>query len=188
MWLRVRASWLLVGSGTKLRTDMDFLSAGMLLADAEGAAPAPSLPSLLMPMVLIVFVWYFLILRPQGRERKARELQLANLKRNDRVVTYSGIIGTITGFSDDNKEVTLRVDDNVKLRFFAKRCSGAAGRIVPHGREQAGGKLTFESGNSLPVGTVSEPRFDKLGSCIQPMKAAKDNGENSLNFKMKLRN
>jgi len=131
VWLRVRASWLLVGSGTKLRTDMDFLSAGMLLADAEGAAPAPSLPSLLMPMVLIVFVWYFLILRPQGRERKARELQLANLKRNDRVVTYSGIIGTITGFSDDNKEVTLRVDDNVKLRFLRSAIQGPLAESSP---------------------------------------------------------
>lgn len=104
---------------------MDFLSAGMLLADAEGAAPgAPGIGSMMMPMVLIVFVWYFLILRPQGRERKQREQQLANLKRNDRVVTIAGIIGTITGFSDDNKEVTLRVDDNVKLRFLRSAIQG----------------------------------------------------------------
>ena len=79
---------------------------------------------MLLPMVLIVAVWYFLILRPQGRERKQRELQLTNLKRNDRVVTYSGIIGTITGFSDDNKEVTLRVDDTVKLRFLRSAIQG----------------------------------------------------------------
>ncbi len=104
---------------------MDFVSAAMLLADANGAAPAASgLTSMLMPMVLIVFVWYFLILRPQGRERKTREQQLSNLKRNDRVVTYSGIIGTITSFSDDNKEVTLRVDDNVKLRFLRSAIQG----------------------------------------------------------------
>ncbi len=97
----------------------------MLLADAEGAAQgAPGLGSMMMPMVLIVFVWYFLILGPQRRERKTREQQLANLKRNDRVVTYSGIIGTITGFSDDNKEVTLRVDDNVKLRFLRSAIQG----------------------------------------------------------------
>ena len=104
---------------------MVFLRTVTLLAEGEGAAQgAPGLSSMLMPMVLIVFVWYFLILRPQGRERKQRELQLSNLKRNDRVVTYSGIIGTITGFSDDNKEVTLRVDDNVKLRFLRSAIQG----------------------------------------------------------------
>ena len=106
---------------------MDFLRTFTLLAEgeAEGAAPgATGFGSMLMPMVLIVFVWYFLILRPQGRERKQRELQLTNLKRNDRVVTFSGIIGTITGFSDDNKEVTLRVDDNVKLRFLRSAIQG----------------------------------------------------------------
>ena len=96
-----------------------------LLAEGEGAAqPAPGIGSMMLPMVLIVFVWYFLILRPQGRERKQREQQLSQLKRNDRVVTYSGIIGTITGFSDDNKEVTLRVDDNVKLRFLRSAIQG----------------------------------------------------------------
>ncbi len=110
---------------------MDFLRTVTLLAEAEvegegkGAVPgAPGIGSMLMPMVLIVFVWYFLILRPQGRERKQRELQLTNLKRNDRVVTFSGIIGTITSFSDDNKEVTLRVDDSVKLRFLRSAIQG----------------------------------------------------------------
>ncbi len=105
---------------------MDFLRTVSLLAEGEGAAQqqAPGLGSMMLPMVLIVFVWYFLILRPQGRERKQRELQLSQLKRNDRVVTYSGIIGTITGFSDDNKEVTLRVDDNVKLRFLRSAIQG----------------------------------------------------------------
>lgn len=103
---------------------MDFLRAGALLAEADGAAQSPGLGGMLLPMVLIIFVWYFLILRPQGREKRQREQQLAALKRNDRVVTYSGIIGTITGFSDDNKEVTLRVDDNVKLRFLRSAIQG----------------------------------------------------------------
>lgn len=104
---------------------MDFLRTVTLLAEGDGAGQqAPGLGSMMLPMVAIVFVWYFLILRPQGRERKTRELQLSQLKRNDRVVTYSGIIGTITGFSDDNKEVTLRVDDNVKLRFLRSAIQG----------------------------------------------------------------
>jgi preprotein translocase subunit YajC len=103
---------------------MVFLWWSPLLAEGEAANQGSPLAGMLFPMVLIVLVWYFLILRPQGRERRQREQTLNNLKRNDRVVTYAGIIGTITGFSDDNKEVTLRVDDGVKLRFLRSAIQG----------------------------------------------------------------
>lgn len=101
---------------------------------AEGnPAPQPSFSEALGPMVpyflVIAGLFYFMILKPQTRERRQRELQLASLKRNDRVVTYSGIIGTITGFSDDNKEVTLRVDDNVKLRFLRSAIQGPLAEV-----------------------------------------------------------
>ena len=119
---------------------MDFLRSISLLAEEDAPVPGPAgLGSMMLPMVAIVFVWYFLILRPQGRERKQRELQLSNLKRNDRVVTYSGIIGTITGFSDDNKEVTLRVDDNVKLRFLRSAIQGPLGESSTVDSSQAAG-------------------------------------------------
>ncbi len=102
---------------------------------AEGNPnPQPSFSEAMGPMIpyfmVIAGLFYFIILRPQTRERRQRELQLASLKRNDRVVTYSGIIGTITGFSDDNKEVTLRVDDNVKLRFLRSAIQGPLAEVA----------------------------------------------------------
>ena len=103
---------------------MEFL----VLSEGNPNPQQPSFSDALGPMVpyfaVIVAMFYFMILRPQTRERRQREQQLAGLKRNDRVVTFSGIIGTITGFSDDNKEVTLRVDDNVKLRFLRSAIQG----------------------------------------------------------------
>ncbi len=105
---------------------MNLMFAISLLAEAETPAqqPAPGLGQMVFPLVMIVFVWYFLILRPQGKERRDREAQLANLKKNDRVVTFAGIIGTVVGFSNDNKEVTLRVDDNVKMKFLRSAIQG----------------------------------------------------------------
>lgn len=107
---------------------MDYLRMTSLLADADKDAlnnqQTPGFGTMMLPMVLIVFVWYFLILRPQGRERQQREALLTGLKKNDRVVTISGIIGTVVSFSNDNKEVTLRVDDNVKLKFLRSAIQG----------------------------------------------------------------
>ncbi|HLQ43319.1 MAG TPA: preprotein translocase subunit YajC [Planctomycetaceae bacterium] len=107
---------------------MDCSSIISLLADVDKAAPAqqgqPDLRAMMLPMLIIVAVWYFLILRPQGKERRMREALLSNLKKNDRVVTHSGIIGTVVSFSNDNKEVTLRVDDTVKLKFLRSAIQG----------------------------------------------------------------
>ena len=115
-----------------MRTDMEFFMEFAVLAEGN-LAPQPSFSEAMGPMIpyfmVIAGLFYFMILRPQTRERRQRELQLASLKRNDRVVTYSGIIGTITGFSDDNKEVTLRVDDNVKLRFLRSAIQGPLAEV-----------------------------------------------------------
>ncbi len=68
-------------------------------------------------LLLFGLIFYFLLIRPQGREKKRRQQMLGGLKKNDRVVTIGGIIGTVTSVRDD--EVTLKVDEssNTKITF-----------------------------------------------------------------------
>jgi preprotein translocase subunit YajC len=94
---------------------------GLLLAQAaEGKAdnPGGSLLGPLMPMVLIGIVFYLVLLRPQRREKKRRDDLLKAIKKNDRVVTIGGIIGTVSNIPADGKEVTLKVDDNTRIRVL----------------------------------------------------------------------
>jgi preprotein translocase subunit YajC len=63
----------------------------------------------------IFAIFYFLLIRPQQTQRRERERLLAALRRGDRVVTSSGLHGTITGLNEHT--VTLRVADTVKLEF-----------------------------------------------------------------------
>jgi preprotein translocase subunit YajC len=72
----------------------------------------------------IFAIFYFLLIRPQQKQRREREQMLAAVKKGDRVVTTSGIHGTVTGLSDQT--VIVRVADNVKLEFDR----AALGRIV----------------------------------------------------------
>ena len=82
---------------------------------AEGSSAIAMISSLL-PMVLIIVVFYFLLIRPQRKKDKKVKDMLAALKVNDRVTTIGGIHGTIVGIKDDN--VTLAVGaDKVKLVF-----------------------------------------------------------------------
>jgi len=68
-----------------------------------------------LPIVLIFVVFYFLIMRPQQKQEKDRQLMLKNLNKNDEVVTSSGIHGTIVNLKD--KTIIVRVGDNVKLEI-----------------------------------------------------------------------
>jgi preprotein translocase subunit YajC len=72
----------------------------------------------------IFAIFYFLLIRPQQRQRRDREQLLTSLKRGDRVVTTGGIHGTITGLTEHT--VTLRVADQVKMEFDRS----AVGRIL----------------------------------------------------------
>jgi preprotein translocase subunit YajC len=83
--------------------------------EQTGASP---FTGLLPMMILLGAVIYFVMIRPQSKERKQREQMLSALKKNDRVVTIGGILGTVVSVKDD--EVTLKVDEsnNTKIPFL----------------------------------------------------------------------
>lgn len=105
------------------------------LAYAMGPSPAGGgngggIMSVLPLMIGMFAIMYFLIIRPQQKQRKDREALLAAVKKGDRVVTSSGIYGTVVGLSEHT--VTLKVAEQVKLEFERS----AIGRIVPAAGEK----------------------------------------------------
>ena len=88
---------------------------------ANSKPPAGPLELLItyFPMVLIVVAAWFLLYRPEReRMRKQREL-LNNVKKNDRVITAAGIIGTVSSVDREQERVVLKVDEssNAKITF-----------------------------------------------------------------------
>ncbi len=62
-----------------------------------------------LPFVLLIFVFYFLLIRPQQKKQKDHDNLLKTLRSGDKVVTSSGIVGTIVSVKD--KSVSLRSAD-----------------------------------------------------------------------------
>ena len=92
-----------------------------------GGAAAPEVnPLVQMAPMLIMFVilFYFIVMRPQKREQQKRQDILGGLKKNDKVLTIGGIIGTIVDLSNDGARVTLRVDDGTHIKFTRSRTQG----------------------------------------------------------------
>jgi len=72
-----------------------------------------------MPLAMIGLLFFFLILRPQQREARAREELLKGIKKNDRVLTSGGVFGVVTSVQPDANEVTIRIDEknDTKMRM-----------------------------------------------------------------------
>lgn len=83
------------------------------MATQQAVNPMAQLP--IIPYVLIFFIFYFLVIKPQRDKQKEHKEMLSNLKKNDEVVTASGIHGTVVLVKEAT--VVIRVDDNVKIEF-----------------------------------------------------------------------
>lgn len=76
-----------------------------------------------IPLILIIGVFYFLMIMPQQRKIKKHQNMLKNLSKGDEVVTEGGIYGTIVGLKDNI--VVLKVatvkDEDVKIEVSRAR-------------------------------------------------------------------
>ena len=87
----------------------------LLLLLQFGASPNSFLSGLL-PIVLMVGIFYFLVFMPMRKQQKQQKDMLQALQAGQVVVTTGGLIGTILAVNDDT--LILRVKpDNLKLQF-----------------------------------------------------------------------
>jgi len=91
----------------------------------------------LLPFAVLILIFYFLLIRPQSRQRRKTQEMLANLKTGDRVITNGGLLGTITGFG--NNTVQLQVTSQVKLEVLRTA-------IASLQRDESTAKKSQESG------------------------------------------
>jgi preprotein translocase subunit YajC len=80
-----------------------------------GAGGANSMIVQFMPLILIIVIMYFLILRPQQRKVKLHQEMVKALRRGDTVVTNGGLVGKVTKVVDDN-QIEIEIADGVRVR------------------------------------------------------------------------
>jgi len=91
--------------------------------------------SLLIPGAACVLVFWFIIIRPEKRQRKAREEMLSALQKGDEVITSGGIHGRVAQVKED--VVTVQVADGVRLRFTLNSVQSKANDEEPAKVEEA---------------------------------------------------
>ncbi len=81
----------------------------------QAGSPLGGLSTFIIPLALMFGIMYFLVILPQSRQRKKVQEMLSAVKNGDKVVTTSGIYGTINGMDGDT--IILKIADNVKIRI-----------------------------------------------------------------------
>jgi len=85
----------------------------------------------LIPILLMIVIFYFLLFRPQQQRLKAHQEMVANIKRNDIVVTSGGVIGKVTKVKDDSNEIEVEIAENTKVRVVRGSISEVRSKNEP---------------------------------------------------------
>ena len=106
------------------------LTSLLLLAEDD---PVPSFFSsnMLLPFLAIGVLFYFLMIRPQRRQKRQQQDMLGAMKKNDRVVTIGGIKGTIANIQREADEVTLKIDESSGAKIRVQ--ISAIARVITDG-------------------------------------------------------
>lgn len=97
-----------------------------------------------LPLILMFVVFYFLLIRPQKKQQRERDQLIANLKKNDHVLTHAGFYGIVKQISDqdfvlcvdENKDVRVRVARSA-IAAVIKQSGGGEGEAKPESPEKA---------------------------------------------------
>jgi preprotein translocase subunit YajC len=103
-------------------------SALLLQAAPGGGSP---LTGFAVQFILIIAIIYFVMIRPQQKQRQKHEAALKSLKRGDEVVTSGGIVGEVIHIKESSKEGGAnRLDDRVTIKSGESRLIVERGRIA----------------------------------------------------------
>jgi preprotein translocase subunit YajC len=82
----------------------------------------------LVPMVLIFAVFYFLLIRPQEKRRRAQQDLVSGVKKGEEVLTNSGIIGIVSKINDSDNTVHISIAKDVEIKMLKTSISDILSR------------------------------------------------------------
>ena len=88
---------------------MDFLYAAAQPGQGGGGLAA------FFPFIVIMFIIYFLMIRPQTKRQKEKDTMRDDLKKGDKIITMGGIYGTVQGFKEKGRQAIIQIGININI-------------------------------------------------------------------------
>ena len=110
---------------------MDFLYAASQPGQGGGGLAA------FLPFIVIMFIIYFLMIRPQTKRQKEKDTMRGDLKKGDKIITMGGIYGTVQGFKEKGRQAIIKIDNNTNITINKTAVAGLAEKIKDTELEQS---------------------------------------------------
>ena len=110
---------------------MDFLYAASQPGQGGGGLAA------IFPFIVIMFIIYFLMIRPQTKRQKEKDTMRGDLKKGDKIITMGGIYGTVQGFKEKGRQAIIKIDNNTNITINKTAVAGLAEKIKDTELEQS---------------------------------------------------
>jgi preprotein translocase subunit YajC len=110
---------------------VDFLYAASQPGQGGGGITA------FLPFILIMFIIYFLMIRPQTKRQKEKDTMRGDLKKGDKIITMGGIYGTVQGFKEKGRQAIIKIDNNTNITINKTAVAGLAEKIKDTELEQS---------------------------------------------------
>ncbi|MBL50367.1 MAG: preprotein translocase subunit YajC [Candidatus Marinimicrobia bacterium] len=82
-----------------------------------------------LPFILIMFIIYFLMIRPQTKRQKEKEIMREGLKKGNKIITMGGIYGTVQGFKEKGRLAVIKIDNNTNMTINKTAIVGLADKV-----------------------------------------------------------
>ncbi len=84
---------------------------------AQGQQGGSLLTGFIIPMLAMIVIFYFILIRPQQKKEKERKQLLESIQKGDKVLTVAGIYGVVVNIKPEENIVVLKIADNTKVEF-----------------------------------------------------------------------
>ena len=85
----------------------------------------------LLPIVFVMVIFYFLLIRPQQKRAKQHKEMLSAIRRGDKIVTSGGLTGTIVKVVEDSETVEIEIAKDVKVHVVRAMIADVKGKPQP---------------------------------------------------------
>jgi preprotein translocase subunit YajC len=87
-------------------------------AYAQTGGMSDPFTGLLVPMLVMILIFYFLVIRPQQQRAKAHRELVDKVRRGDTVITSGGFIGKVTKAADNSDEIEVELSEAMRVRVL----------------------------------------------------------------------
>lgn len=121
----------------------------------QQGAPVQSVIGSFAPILLMILAFYFLMIRPQQKREAKKKEMLSKLRKGDKVVTASGIIGTVHKVISED-EISFEIAEGVRIRILKSAVTNLLDKSSPLGKNSTEDETSSKKTDSQKTDKVEK--------------------------------